>query len=308
MPTFPLLTDAQRLARLEAPTQRVPIVLDTDTYNEIDDQFAVVYALFSADRLDVRAIHAAPFHNDRSAGPGDGMEKSHEEILRLLSRVDRSPEGFVLRGSERWLPAADEPVDSPAARDLIARAMAMPANEPLYVVAIGAITNVASALLMEPRLVERIVVCWLGGHASTWHRTNEFNLRQDLHASRVILDSGVPLALFPCVPVVEHLRTTLPEMERYIAGRGAIGDYLFQIYRDYVQDKPGRSKVIWDLAPLAWLINPGWAEMVSRPSPRLTDQLTWSHDPHRHLIREAIHISRDGVFADLFAKIERQRR
>ena len=55
------------------------MVLDTDTYNEIDDQFALVYALLCPEKLNVEAVYAALFTNDRSTGPGDGMEKSYEE-------------------------------------------------------------------------------------------------------------------------------------------------------------------------------------------------------------------------------------
>ncbi len=280
------------------------MVLDTDTYNEIDDQFAVVYSLLSPERLDVRAIYAAPFHNDRSSGPADGMEKSHAEILRLLSRLDRPADGFVFRGSDRWMSGPDEPVPSPAATDLVKKAMAQPDDQPLYVVAIGAITNIASALLLEPRIIERIVVCWLGGHPTTWHNTAEFNMQGDIHASRIILDSGVPLVLFPCIHVAEQLRTTLAEVERYVKGRGAIGDYLCEIYRACARDHFAYSRVIWDLAPLAWLIDAKLAETVLRPSPRLTELLTWSIDPRRHLIREALQLRRDGVFRDLFTKLE----
>ena len=63
------------LKRLEPPTDSIQMVLDTDTYNEIDDQFAVVYAMLS-EKISVQAIYAAPFHNSRSTGPGDGMEKA----------------------------------------------------------------------------------------------------------------------------------------------------------------------------------------------------------------------------------------
>ncbi|GAB1453609.1 hypothetical protein MASR2M47_36650 [Draconibacterium sp.] len=52
------------------------MVLDTDTYNEVDDQFALAYALLSPDKIDLQAIYAAPFHNDRSENAGDGMEKA----------------------------------------------------------------------------------------------------------------------------------------------------------------------------------------------------------------------------------------
>ncbi len=77
---------------------RVRAVLDTDTYNEIDDQFALVQAMLSPDRIALEAIYAAPFHNKRSSGPGDGMDKIYDEILRLLDRMDRSSAGFVFKG------------------------------------------------------------------------------------------------------------------------------------------------------------------------------------------------------------------
>ena len=83
---YPTIPESQRIERLKPPSQRpVRMILDTDTYNEIDDQFALVYALISPE-LDVQAVYAAPFHNSRSSGPDDGMEKSYEEILRVLGR------------------------------------------------------------------------------------------------------------------------------------------------------------------------------------------------------------------------------
>ena len=72
------------LHRLERPTGPVDVVLDTDTYNEVDDQFALSYLLASQDQLRVKALYAAPFFNENSTGPADGMEKSYQEILKLL--------------------------------------------------------------------------------------------------------------------------------------------------------------------------------------------------------------------------------
>jgi len=300
---FPRLTDAQMLERLEPPRVRSAIVLDTDTYNEIDDQFAVVYSLLSAESVEVEAIYAAPFHNDRSSGPGDGMEKSYEEILRVLERLGRRPEGLAYRGSRRWLASPDEPVESEAAADLVSRAMAQ-RDGPLYVLAIGAITNVASALLMEPRLVERIVLVWLAGQPHYWRSASDFNLSGDLVASQVVFDSGVPLVHIPCIHVTEQLRTTVPELERYVKGRGAIGDYLFGIFRDYVADGYARSKEIWDIITVAYMVNPGWVPSDVVHAPRLTDQTTWSADNARHFMRVAVSVKRDAVFADLFRKLE----
>jgi purine nucleosidase len=290
------------LERLALPSGPVSMVLDTDTYNEIDDQFAVVYSLLS-DALDVEAIYAAPFYNSRSSGPGDGMRKSYDEILRLLERLDHPSAGFAYHGSERYLEHLDTPVQSEAVDDLIARAMT-PRDGPLYVVAIGAITNVASALLIEPAIGERIVIVWLGGHPQYWPHTREFNLGQDVLAAQVVFDCGAPVVQIPCKNVAEHLRTTVPEMERYVKGRGAIGDYLYQIFADFHTDHFAWSKVIWDISTIGYLNNPDWVPSEVRPSPVLLDGATWGpEDPSRHLFRVAVDIHRDQVFGDLFRKL-----
>lgn len=305
MPEFPMLSDQARMTRLALPSGKVRAVLDTDTYNEIDDQFAVAYAMLSPEHLEMEAIYAAPFSNYRSSGPADGMQKSYEEILRILDRLGRPHENFVFKGSTSYLPSADEPVDSPAARHLVSLAMAR-GDRPLYVLAIGAITNVASAILIEPEIIERIVVVWLGGNPLYWPHANEFNLAQDVHAARLIFDCGVPLVHIPCMNVAEHLRTTIPEVEHYLKGKGPLADYLAEIFIDYVKhggDTFARSKVIWDISTVAFIVDPQWMPSELAHSPILTDQPAYSVDGRRHLIRIATHAERDAVFGDLFKKI-----
>ncbi len=301
---FPQLSDAQRLARLQFPEGRLRMVLDTDTYNEIDDQFAVVYALLSPERFQVEAFYAAPFFNQRSTGPADGMEKSYQELLRLLDRMDLAPDGWVYRGSEAYLSDYEHPQPSAAALDLVERAMSSQ-GDPLYVVAIGAITNVASAILIEPRIIEKIVLVWLGGHALHWPHTREFNLKQDPLASKLIFDCGVSLIQVPCMGVTTHLRTTVPEIERYVQGRAAIGDYLAETFKGYHADEMAWSKEIWDVAAVACLLDARWTPADLVHSPIVTDQLTWSVDRSRHLIRSVNYIHRDPIFRDLFSKLER---
>ncbi|MBN2011682.1 nucleoside hydrolase [candidate division KSB1 bacterium] len=300
-PLFPQLSDAFRIERMTPPTGTISMVLDTDTCNEIDDQFALTYAMLSPDKLDVQAIYAAPFHNKRSSSPADGMEKSYHEIVKILGLLGRPEANFVYRGSTTYLPDAQTPVHSPMVDDLIARARAMKA-EPLYVVAIGAITNVVSAILTEPAIIEKIVVVWLGGHAHYWPHTREFNCFQDIHASRLLFDCGVPLIQIPCRPVASHLITNAPEIDYYVKGRGAIGNYLHDIYHHFIQGH-ARSKVIWDISTIAWLLNPDWVPTTLVSSPMLTGQLTWSRDDRRHLIRVATSVDRDAIFGDLFGKL-----
>lgn len=301
---FPQIPESVRLERLQPPKGRVRMVLDTDTYNEIDDQFALVYALLSPERLDVEAIYAAPFFNHRSSGPADGMEKSYEEILRLLNRLNVSPDGFAYRGSTGFLNNYEHPYRSEAALDLVERAMAASPDDPLYVVAIAAITNVASAILIEPKIIERMVVLWLGGNAHFWPHNKEFNLKQDIPSSKLIFDCGVPLIQFPCMGVTTHLRTTLTEIERHVEGRGAIGDYLTEIFRDYEEDHFAWSKEIWDVITIAYLINDAWVPSDIVHSPILTNELTWSFDTSRHFIRYANYVHRNPVFRDLFTKLQ----
>jgi purine nucleosidase len=306
---FPRLSEDLRLSRLANPpvgsgSPRLRMVLDTDTYNEVDDQFAVVYALRSRERLDVEAIYAAPFFNTRSSGPADGMEKSHEEIMRLLGRMRVESKGLVHRGSPGFLPDWEHPYRSAAALDLVERAMSGPEDgPPLYVVAIGAITNVASAILIRPEIIRRIVVVWLGGNPVSFHQTREFNLMQDIPSSRLIFDCGVPVVHIPCLGVASHLLTTVPELERHLAGKNAVCDYLVETVKGYHDDHFAWAKEIWDISTIGYLVNPGWVPSYLDHSPIVTDQLTWSVDKNRHLVRTAYFLQRNPIFGDMFRKI-----
>ena len=179
------MTREQYLKNLQVPSSKVDVVLDTDAYNEIDDQFAIAYLLRSGDKLNTKAIYAAPFHNDNSNGAADGMERSYREILKLLELMGETRD--VFRGADAFLADEKSPVISAAAEDLVRRAEKYSPEKPLYVVAIGAITNVASAILLNPKVAENTVVVWLGGHARHYHNTEEFNMRGDIAAARKTL-------------------------------------------------------------------------------------------------------------------------
>jgi len=233
------LSAADRLKMLEPPKGKVRVVMDTDTFNEIDDQFAIVQMMLSRDQLDVEAIYAAPFFNKRSSGPGDGMERSYDEILELLSRLDIPAEGLVHRGVTEYVGPTKQARPAPAVDDLIARARTGTIDKPLYVIAIGAISNVASALIKAPDIADKMVVVWLGGHALEWPHAIEFNLKQDVGGAQVLFDSGVPLVLVPCMGVSSHLHSTVPEIEKYVEVHGEIGKFLAMRYKGYADDHVG---------------------------------------------------------------------
>ncbi len=319
---FPNLSHSFQIDRLTPPSGRSRIVLDTDTYNEIDDQFAVVYALLSQEKIGVEALYAAPFFNDRADSPGHGMELSYEEIERLLDRLGLSAENFAFRGSNAFLKDRHSPIRSEAVDDLISRAMASADDDPLTVVAIGALTNIASAILLQPEIIKKITVVWLGGNALHWPHAIEFNLAGDVTAARILYDCGVPLVMLPCAGVTSHLRTTVPEIKAYVLGKGAIGDFLAQRFMEYSDDHFGWSKEIWDVIAIAYLINPEWTPSTIVPSPIIAQRdssgvgimeqaewenhhLIWATDPNRHPIRYMYHLDRDLVFRDLFTKLDR---
>lgn len=291
------------------PDHPVDVILDTDAYNEIDDQFAIAYMLSAPEKLRVRALCAAPFFNAKSAGPADGMEKSYQEILKILRLAGAEkliPQTY--RGSQQYLPDENTPVESEAARKIVEIAGDYTPENPLYVVAIGAITNVASALLMDPELGSRIVIVWLGGNAYHWPDNGEFNLQQDVAAARVVFGSGAPLVQLPCCGVVDALRTTAPELIAWLRGKNPLCDYLcsntIAEADAYAKGKPW-SRVIWDVSAIAWLLNDSGRLLSDRaehsPIPQYDHH--YSFDPRRAEICYVWNINRDAVFEDLFRRL-----
>ena len=317
-------------ARLAPPRGRPRVVIDTDAANEIDDAFALAWALRRPDRLQVDAVYAAPysFAHRRAAyrqrvgaaarelpcfdAPGIGMQRSHDTILTTFAKLGLPHAGRVFRGATDYLRAGEPAPRSEAVEHLIATARALPDDTPLYVVAIGCATNVAAALQLAPDLVERIVVVWTSGYPSHAPQPNRsFNLEQDLVATRTLLDSGVPHVYLPGFQVGAQLRLSLPEMERWVRGRGALGDWLFELYTHNplwalqgITSFFAHSWVIWDLINIAWLIEPGWVPSELVRTPVLDEELRWRAAPGRHLMREAYAVDRDAVFGDFFRSLE----
>ena len=359
-PTFPTLSDEPRRQLLEPPSGKVRVLIDSDMHNEIDDQFALAWALLSQDQLDIEGVCAEPYsflyrldelrraydtqqnpsqatdedkailaryqgqldhvlangtnpHDIIMDTPEEGVEKSYHEIIKVYDKLGLDSTGKAFRGSPRYLTSYDEPVQSDSAEFIIERALAGSSDGPLYIVAIGCVTNVASAMLMAPEIIDRIVVTWTAGYPTNVKQINySFNLEQDMLASQLLFSSGVPLVYLPGFHIGAQLRLSLPEMETYVKGKGAMGDYLHHLYLNNplyeflgIGDHFGRTWVIWDLINIAWLLNPAWVPSQLIPSPTLGDDRRWHHDQaNPHLIREAYGIDRDAIFRNFFSKLE----
>ena len=305
------MTQEQFLKNLECPTGMIDVVLDTDTYNEIDDQYALSYMLACGEKLNVKGICAAPFFNGHSTSPSDGMFRSYDEILKLLKLAGREDlNSVVYKGSENYMADEETPVPSPAATFMADLSKEYSPEHPLYIVAIGAITNVASALLLNPEMKENTVIVWLGGHAHHMPHTTEFNMYQDVAAARIVFGCGVPLVQLPCSGVVDHFATSRYELEHWLLGKNPLCDYLVQHSveeaESYAAGRPW-TRVIWDVTAVAWLMNDNKNFMNEelRVSPIPEYDHHYGFDNRRHFIKYVTEIHRDNLFEDLFTRLSK---
>ena len=132
-------------------------------------------------------------------------------------------------------------------------------------------------------------------------------------ASKLLFYSCLPLVNLPGYYLGAQLRLSLPEMEQWVRGKGAIGDYLYHLYTHNpiyeqrgIEGHFGRTWVIWDLINIAWLLEPSWVPSQLVLIPTLGDDKRWHHDEkNKHLMLEAYEINRDSIFRDFFAKLEK---
>ena len=302
----------QFLKNLTVPTGVVDAILDTDAAAEIDDQFAIAYFMLSPERIRPVGMCAAPVIPVDGASSAVGMERSYEEILkilRLMGREDFYP--FVYRGADRFMKHETDLIPSHAANFMVETARAHSPENPLYIIGIGAITNIASAFLLDPVVMAKnTVVIWLGGHAHHWEKNDEYNLIHDMPAARIVFSSNVPLVQLPCEGVVSSFCTTGPELKHHLEGTNPLGDYLvsntLEVAEKYMRDKAW-SRCIWDVTAVAWLLNDGQRFLRTRrvPTPIPQYDFTYSFPENARPMEYVYRINRDKLFSDLFERIAR---
>ena len=255
------------------PDSPMPVILDCDTANEIDDQFAIAYALGSP-LLDVRGVLSV--HDTFVHGPGS-VEKYQEEAERVVRLCGRNAVP-CLRGAIAPMETRDSPVRSEGLEFLITEARA--ATQPLTIIATGPATDVASLLLVAPELAAQVRVVWLGGFGSaeifTRYRMAELNGRADVAAWRVLLASSVSLVQLPGWPGVAKLdveyETGAAELR---ALNRPIADYLASILLAWRDTHPASHvngsgrKVLWDAACVATLTVPDAVTLTPTAVPTL---------------------------------------
>lgn len=302
------LSIEERRRRLEIPAGKIRAVIDSDAATEIDDHFAISYALCAKDKIDVQAVIAAPFFKFTVSSPEEGMSKSYDAICNLFELLEEEKKGVVFKGAPRFMPDRNTPVDTEGARKIIELArQAKEDGEILYIIAIAALTNVASAFLLAPDIMDNCTVVWLGGNAAEWHGdNNEYNLRGDLAASQVIFECGVPFVQFPCQMVTDHLITTEPELKTRCEGCGKVGEHLYNHSTSEMKRWGNESRVIWDIITVAYFCVPEAFESIIKPTPLLRDDKSYdAQDTSRPEMRYIYTVRRDLVFRDMYDRLKK---
>jgi inosine-uridine nucleoside N-ribohydrolase len=233
------------------------VILDCDTANEVDDQFAIAHALgLPEGTLDVRGVISV--HNTTAHGPTsrDMYQEEAERVVALCA--DDVP---CIPGADNPMESMDEPVPSEGLDFLMEEA----SLSPLTIIATGPATDIASLFLAAPESQENVRVIWLGGFGDeatykVWHnRMGELNGRADISAWRTLLEAPLDLLHIPTWPAPAKILVDpasfgerLRALERPVASY--LADVLQPLAAEY-ENRPGKE--LWDLACVAAVADPG---------------------------------------------------
>lgn len=256
--------------------EKTKIILDADTGNEVDDLYAIVRALIEPS-WEILSLNAAHWQTAHWA-VDNTMENSHRLNQMLVSYLKKEGEVKTLRGGlARMYDWGDQAQHSAAAYEIIEHAKAYPESSKLPVVVLGALTNVASAVYIEPQITSKIVVYWLGtsyDFEKDILRKTDFNAVMDIQAVSMMLNSDVEMHIIP-VNVASALDFSYQETAQQLAGKHPLGDLLVQRWYDHL-DGGRYGRTIWDLALIEAMIHPDMAEKAKiRTSPENGDREIW---------------------------------
>jgi len=241
--------------------EKLKIILDADTANEVDDPYAIVRA-FAEPTWEILALNATQWRTSQWSSDRS-MEDGHR-INQVLAAYLKPENTKILRGGHRrmydW---GDMALHSAATYNLIQEAHLQKKGEKLTVVALGALTNVASAVFIDPTISSKIKLYWLG---STYDfekkvsKRTDFNCMMDPQAIELLLSSEVEMHILP-VSEVNQMQSKFSDAKKHLAGKHPLGDYLVQHWFDH--DDGGREvRILWDIALIEAMVHPEWVTEV----------------------------------------------
>ena len=280
------------------------MIIDTDAKNEADDQFAIVHALLSP-TLDVRGLIPAHFGTRRSQR---SMPESREEVELLLRLMDLTGKVTVADGATIGLVDEQTPQDSPGARLILAESLQAADDDPLFVAFLGPLTDMASAILLDPGIVSRnVVVIWIGGPGYgglTSYPGIEFNLSNDIAAANVVFGSGIEIWQVPS-SVYTMVSVGYAELDEKIGQAGPLGEYLIgqlHEWNDTYHPEPIESRSLGDSPAISLMLFPRGGTFRTIPAARFDAEGHYVPGSG-HPIRVCESVDVRFLLEDMFAKI-----
>ena len=283
---------------------KINLILDTDTYNECDDQFALSYLIKSKNLFNIEAITVAPYsHTKRDLTVRDGQELSYNEILKICNWLNFDTNNKVFKGSMDYIQNGYDEKNN-AVNKIIEIALK---NNKTYILGIGAITNIALAIKKEPKIVNKIEIVWLGGNELGYEDNLEYNFRQDVEAVKIVFESKVKLTILPCKKIVSELRIDINTLKKYLENKSELCNYLIERFYNDGYHGVQESRVIWDISVIAYMINKKWFETEQISCPNIRKDTSYEVTDNRHNITFVTKLDRNKIYEDLFNKLGEQR-
>ena len=255
------------------------LILDADTANEIDDMYAIARML-KQEKFDVLALTSSQWmHYLAEEDSVGGSQRENEALVKLLGATTLpTPIGSKEPMGKPW--GGDQPIDSPAAQFIIAAAKAATPDSKLLVVCLGASTNLASAIKMEPAIAENIDAYVLGfryDHSKQVWNKSSFNIRRDLNAADFILNcEALNLHVMPANvarPLTFERDKTFARHEKM----GELGAHLTAKWKARFPEF--ENWVMWDLALVEALLHPEMATKKQCDTPPENEaRKVWVYD------------------------------
>ena len=297
------------------------VLLDSDANNELDDQHAIAYLLFSGDVFDVEGITV---NRTRGGGDVDQQAKEAERVVTLAGLRRVFP---VIRGANGSFAEIAPHVrerrfdGSPAVDEIIRQAKAS-GTQRLVLLPVGKLTNVALALHKDPSIASKVRIVWLG---SNYPAPGEYNQENDEGALQYLLDTDVPfeiaLVAYGTPLGTDRVRVTREEIRQRMPGKGprvrtpvdgrhggrfaTFGDYSVNLFDHIELSGNPPSRALFDMAAVAIVKNPAWAKARQIPAPKLVDSKWVERPDNKRMITLWEHFDRDAIMNDFYRTMDR---
>jgi purine nucleosidase len=262
-------------------TRPRPILLTTDTGADMDDQWVLAHLVLSPE-FDLRGV-VTTHTGSYALLPAPAAESTARVANEVLNHLPLAKRPQVIAGASNPLRAKAEPQRGPGVDFILRTARGFDRTRPLTVLVVGAATDLASALLVDPSLAERIEIVAMA--FSKWPDGDDmFNVKNDVKAWQVLLESTAPIVVADGAVTLAHLRMTREHARSLFEARGDSGRYLAGLLVDWLDHRGNLAQMltgdrnswpVWDEATVAYLLGLAQSEVHARP--RLRDDLKFEH-------------------------------